>query len=85
LTLVVQVRDLVLGGADGPSPLATSMSVQLLEGWIDAVAANGVYWGSRSALVAALLHFLELKTELEVLRSRCSVELTEDEVDALWI
>jgi hypothetical protein len=30
-------------------------------------------------------HFLELKTEMEVLRSRHSADLTEDEADALWI
>jgi hypothetical protein len=36
-------------------------------------------------LVAAVSHFPELRAELEVLRSRHSVDLTEDEVDALWI
>jgi hypothetical protein len=75
----------VLGSADGPSSLATSMSTvaELLERWIDAMAANGVHWGSCSVLVAAMLHFLELKTKLEVLGSRCNVDLTKDEADAL--
>jgi hypothetical protein len=61
----------VLGGINGTSSLAASMSMtaELLEGWIDIGAANGVHWGSHSALVAAVLHFLELKTELEVLGS----------------
>jgi hypothetical protein len=36
-------------------------------------------------LVAAVSHFPELKTELEVLESRHSVDLTEDEAGALWI
>jgi hypothetical protein len=65
------VQDLVLGGVNGTSSLAASMSMtaELLEGRIDIGAANGVHWGSHSALVAAVLHFLELKTELEVLGS----------------
>jgi hypothetical protein len=33
-------------------------------------------------LVATVSHFLELKSELELLRSRCNADLTEDEVDA---
>jgi hypothetical protein len=36
-------------------------------------------------LVAALLHFRGLETELELLESRRNVILTEDQVDALWI
>jgi hypothetical protein len=49
----------VLGRADGPSSLAASLSVvvELHEGRIDAAAANGVDWGSRSALVATVSHF----------------------------
>jgi hypothetical protein len=75
----------VLGSADGPSSLATSMSTvaELLERRIDAMAANGVHWGSCSVLVAAMLHFPELKTKLEVLGSRRNVDLTKDEADAL--
>jgi hypothetical protein len=46
--------------------------------------ANGVCWGSHSTLVAAMSHFLELKTDLEVLGSGRSVDLTEDEAYALW-
>jgi hypothetical protein len=34
-------------------------------------------------LVAALLHFLELKTKLGLLGSRCNVNLAEDEADVL--
>jgi hypothetical protein len=50
-----------------------STAVELLEDRIDAVAANGICWVSRSALVAIISHFLKLKTELE------------GEADALWI
>jgi hypothetical protein len=83
--LVVRVQDLVLGGIEGPSSLGASMSMvaELLEGRINAVATNGVCWGSRSALVTAVSYFLKLKTKLEVLRSRHSVDLIEDEADAL--
>jgi hypothetical protein len=75
----------VLGGADGLTSLAASMStmVKLLEGWIDAAAANGVRWVSRSMLVATVSHFPGLKTKLEVLGSGHSA--IEGEVDALWI
>jgi hypothetical protein len=45
--------------------------------------ANGVRWGSLSASVAMVSHFLELKTELEVLRSGCNADIIEDENDAL--
>jgi hypothetical protein len=66
--------------------MVASMSTvaEQLEDQIDAAAANGVRWGSRSALVAAVLHFPELKTDLEVLGSRRSADLTKDEADALW-
>jgi hypothetical protein len=76
----------VLGDVDGSSLLATSMSAvaQRLEGWIDAAATNGVCWGSHSVLVAAVMHFSELDTDLEVLRSGSNMGLTESMVDALW-
>jgi hypothetical protein len=76
----------VLGGADGPSSLAASVSTaaELLEDRIDDAAANGVRWGSRSALAAAMSHFIELKTDLEVLGFGHSADLVEDEADALW-
>jgi hypothetical protein len=86
-TSTARVWGLVLGSTDGPSSLATSMSVaaELLKGRIDAAAANGVHWGSSSTLVAAMSHFLELKTKLEVLWSGHNADLTEDKEDALWI
>jgi hypothetical protein len=76
---------LVLDNIDGTSSLAASLStvVEMLECWINVVAANGVHWGTRSALVAALLHFLELKFMLELLKSECNADLTEDQLDAL--
>jgi hypothetical protein len=73
----------VLDDADGPSSLVASMLAvaEQLESWIDATTANGVHWGSRSALVATVSHFPELDINLEVLRSRCNAGLTEDEVE----
>jgi hypothetical protein len=41
--------------------------------------------GSRSTLVAAVSHFSELMTELEVHGSRRSIDFTKDKADALWI
>jgi hypothetical protein len=35
-------------------------------------------------LVAVVSHFPELDAKLEVLWSRCSIGLTEDEANALW-
>jgi hypothetical protein len=75
----------VLDRADGPSSLAASLSTVagLLEGRIDTAIANGVHWGTRSALVATLLHFLELEIELELLGSGRDAGLMEVQVDAL--
>jgi hypothetical protein len=39
--------------------------------------------GTRSALVAALLHFLELKSKLELLGSGRNADLIDDQADAL--
>jgi hypothetical protein len=75
----------VLGNVDGLSSLAASLSMvaELLEGRIDTMAANGVRWGTQSALVVALSHFPELKSELELLESRRNADLTDDQFDAL--
>jgi hypothetical protein len=86
-TLTAWVQDLVLDRADGSSSLTASLSmvVEWLEGRVDATAANGVCWGTRSALVAALSHFLEQEAKLEMPWPGRNVVLTEDQVDALWI
>jgi hypothetical protein len=86
-TSATQVRDLVLDRADRLSSLAASLSmvVDLLEGRVDAAAANGVCCGTRATLVAVLSHFLELELEpeLELLESGCNMDQMEDQVDAL--
>jgi hypothetical protein len=63
----------------------STMAVELLEGQVVATVSNGVCWGTRSALVTALSHFLELEAELELLGSGRNTVLPEDQVDALWI
>jgi hypothetical protein len=77
-TSVARVWDLVLDNIDGPSSLAVSLSMvaELLEGQIDATTANGVCWGTRSALVTALSHILELKSELKLLGSGRNADRT---------
>jgi hypothetical protein len=52
----------MLDNADGSSSLAAfqSLVVELLEGRVDVAVANGACWGTRSMLVATLLHFPEL-------------------------
>jgi hypothetical protein len=85
-TSAVRFQDLVLDNADMSSSLVAcpSTAVELFEGWVDAMATNGVCWGTRSALVVALSHFSELNTKLELLGSGCNIDLTEDQVNALW-
>jgi hypothetical protein len=53
-TSATWVRDLVQDGANERSSLAASLSTvaELLEGRIDTATANGVCWGTWSALVA---------------------------------
>jgi hypothetical protein len=55
---------LVLGNVDRPSSLvmSVSMAVKEVQGWINTAVANGVQWGIQSALVAAMSHFLKLKS-----------------------
>jgi hypothetical protein len=84
-SLVVRAQDLVLGDINVSSLLASMSVVALrLESLIDPTAANGVCWGSRSALVAIESHFSEVIADREVLGSGCNAGLTMDEVDALW-
>jgi hypothetical protein len=80
-----RVRDLVLERVDGSSSLAVSLSLaaELLEGHIDATAANGFCWGTRSVLAVTLSHFTELGVDLKLLGFRRSADLIEDQVDAL--
>jgi hypothetical protein len=66
-SLAAQVRDFTLDDADGPSSLATSMSMvaKQLKSRIEPTTSN------------------ELDVDLEVLRFGRNAGLTEDEVDAL--
>jgi hypothetical protein len=61
----------VLESANGPSSLAASLSsvAELLKDIIDAKTANGVCWGTRSALSTTLSHIPELGAELELVGS----------------
>jgi hypothetical protein len=70
----------MLDGADEPSSLPVSLSsaAELLKGRIDVVVGNRVRWGTRSALVAAMSHFLDLGTELELLGLGHNVDLAVD-------
>jgi hypothetical protein len=55
-----------------------SMAAELLKGQVDATTANGVHWGTQSALVAALSHFSELEADLELLGFGRDAVLTKD-------
>jgi hypothetical protein len=76
----VGVQDLVLERDDEMSSLVVSLPsvAEQIEDHIDIATTNGVRWGTRSALVAALLHFPELGSELELLGSGRNADLTDD-------
>jgi hypothetical protein len=54
------------------------MVAEEAENRINTAAANGVRWGTRSALVAILSHLPELEPELELLGSRWDADLSND-------
>jgi hypothetical protein len=84
-TSVVLVWDLVLGEVNVPSSLAVSLSmVESLKDRIDIATTNGVHWRTHSTLVAALSHFLELKSELELFGSGWNADQADNQADALW-
>jgi hypothetical protein len=56
------------------------MAMQEVEGRINTAVANGVWWGTRSTLVTSLSHFLELKSELELLGSIKNADVSGDQV-----
>jgi hypothetical protein len=59
------------------------MAAEEVEKWVNAVATNGVRWGTQSTLVAALSHFPELEPELELLGSGRDADLSDSQADAL--
>jgi hypothetical protein len=82
--LAARLQDM-LDNVDGSFSLAVSLStvVELLMGRIDSTVTKGVRLGTQSTLITALSHFPKLKSELELLRSRRNVDLTEDPADAV--
>jgi hypothetical protein len=76
---------LVLDDAIISSSLVASlaMAVEEVEKWVNAVATNGVWWGTQSTLVTALSHFPELEPELELLGSGRDADLSDSQADAL--
>jgi hypothetical protein len=81
-----RVWDLVLKGSNEVSSLVASLSsaTDLNKGRVDAAAANGVHWGARLVLHAALSHFPELEPELELLGSGYNADKMEGQLDAFW-
>jgi hypothetical protein len=84
-TFAALCSSLVLGNVDEPSSLVASLSivVESFESRVDTATANRVRWGIRSVLAATLSHFLELKSELDLLRFGRNADLTDDQADAL--
>jgi hypothetical protein len=80
-----RLQDFMLDNVDGSFSLVVSLStvVELLMGQIDSTVTKGVRLGTQSMLITALSHFPKLKSELELLRSRRNVDLTEDPADAV--
>jgi hypothetical protein len=52
-----------MGNTGGSTSLVASLAeaAREVENWINTAAANGVRWGTRSALVDVLSHFLNWK------------------------
>jgi hypothetical protein len=77
-----QVRE---GFGEEPSlAVALSSAADLIEGHIDAAAANEVLRWARLALAAVLSHIPKLELELELLRPSNNVDLTRDLVEVFW-
>jgi hypothetical protein len=64
--------------------MSLSMAAEEVEKRVNVAATNGVRWGTRSTLVAALSHFPELEPELELLGSERDADLSDGQTDALW-
>jgi hypothetical protein len=54
----------------------------MIEGPVDATAANGVHWGSLLALIAALCHFPEVGPELDLLGFEHNANPIEGQLNA---
>jgi hypothetical protein len=80
------VWDMILGDASGSSSLAASLSIvaEEVEKWVNAAATNGIRWGNRSVLVAALSHFPKLEPKLELVGSGWDADLSDSQADTLW-
>jgi hypothetical protein len=74
-----RVWDLVLERSDEAPSLAAALSitVDVIEGRVDAAATNGVHWGAWLVLTAILSHF----PELELLGSGYNANLAKDEME----
>jgi hypothetical protein len=72
----------VLKWSNETSSLAAlvSLTANLIESCVNVVAASGVHWGDRSALIAILMHFLKLEHELELFGSEYNADLPKGQL-----
>jgi hypothetical protein len=77
---------MVLKRCDEASTLAVVLSstADLVKGYVNAVAANGVQWGVQLELTAILSNFPELEPELELLGSWYNADLMLGQLEAFW-
>jgi hypothetical protein len=75
----------MLGGPTGTPSLEASLSLvaELIEGYVNTMASNVIHYRTWSTLTAALSHFPNLETELELLGSGRNADLMESQLDAL--
>jgi hypothetical protein len=59
-------------------------SAEVIEGRVNAAALNEVHLGAWLALTAALSHFPEAESVLELLGSGYNADLMTDEMEAFW-
>jgi hypothetical protein len=50
----------------------------MIEDRVDAMATNGVCWGTQSALAIVVSHFPELEADQELLGFECNTDMIED-------
>jgi hypothetical protein len=81
----VLLQYLILGDTSGSSSLAASLAMvaKEVDKWVNVMAANGVWWGTQSALLTALSHFPDLEP-MELLGSVRDADLSDGQEDALW-
>jgi hypothetical protein len=55
-----------------------SLAAEMIEDHVDAMATNGVCWGTQLASAIVVSHFPELEADQELLGFECNTDMIED-------